>query len=127
MPVKDIPMTTNPENTVSICGKLLEIKSTRAGYFRNRTALFYKVIDAIPLPDIFAMDSGTFGDNRDGDKAMMDWLIAVTDAPDLIVNNYDDIDADTIYKLLSIFKRLNRIDEKEVKQKNAEKERKEAV
>ena len=73
------------------------------------------------------MEAGTFGDDRDGDKALMDWLIAVTDDPDLIINNYDEIDTETIEKLLLIFRRLNRIDEKEARQKNAEKERKEAV
>lgn len=32
-----------------------------------------------PLIDILAMEAGSFGDERDGDKATMDWLIAATD------------------------------------------------
>jgi len=71
-----------------------------------------------------AMDEDTFGDGRDGDKATMDWLIAATDNEKLIVDNYDEIDTGTIEKILSIFKRVNRIDEKEEKLKNMEKERK---
>lgn len=71
------------------------------------------------------MESGSFGDERDGDKATMDWLIAATDNEALILENYDDIDTGTIEKILSIFRRVNKIDEKEAKIKNAEKERKE--
>lgn len=96
-------------------------------YQRNRTALFYKILEIYPLPAILAMEAGTFGDDRDGDKALMDWLIAVTDNPELIMAHYDEIDTEIVEKLLLIFRRLNRIDEKEAKQKNVEKERKEAV
>ena len=73
------------------------------------------------------MDSGSFGDERDGDKATMDWLIAVIDDEQLVVENYDSMDTGMIEKLLSIFKRVNRIDEKEAKLKNMAMERKEAV
>lgn len=77
-----------------------------------------------PLIDILAMEAGSFGDERDGDKATMDWLIAATDNEELILKNYDQIDTGTIEKILSIFRRVNRIDEKESKLKNMEKERK---
>ena len=73
------------------------------------------------------MDSGSFGDERDGDKATMDWLIAVTDDEQLVVENYDSMDKGMIEKMLSIFKRVNRIDEKEAKLKNMAMERKEGV
>ena len=73
------------------------------------------------------MEAGTFGDDRDGDKATMDWLIAATDDEQLIVDNYDEMDTGTIEKILSIFKRVNRIEEKEQKQKNMQKERKGAA
>jgi len=112
------PMTGNPENTVEIGGKLVEIKSTKVRYQRDRTAMFYRMLELYPLVDILGMDSSTFGDGRDGDKALMDWLIAVTDDPDLIVENYDTLDTDTIEKLLAIFRRVNKIDEKEAKLKN---------
>ena len=73
------------------------------------------------------MEAGSFGDDRDGDKATMDWLIAATDNEQLVIENYDSMDTGTIEKILSIFKRVNRIDEKETKLKNMVKERKGAV
>ena len=97
---------------------LIEIKPTKVKYHRNNTAYFYKIIETIPLPDIMALPQGAFGDDRDGDKALMDWLIAVTDNVDLIVENYNDLDTETIETMLSIFKRVNKIDEKEAAQKN---------
>ena len=74
-----------------------------------------------------AMEEGSFGDDRDGDKAVMDWLIAAVDDEELILQNYDEMSTETIEKILSIFRRVNKIDEKEEKLKNLEKERKEAV
>ena len=73
------------------------------------------------------METGTFGDDRDGDKALMDWLIAATDNESLIVEHYDEMDTGIIEAILSIFKRVNRIEEKEQKIKNMEKERKGAA
>ena len=64
-----------------------------------------------------AMDDSSFGDGRDGDKCVFDFLIAVTDNEELIKEHYDEMDTETIEKMLSIFKRLNRIDEKENMQK----------
>lgn len=48
----------------------------------------------------------------------MDWLIAVFDDPQLVVEHYDEMDSDMIEKLLEIFKRLNKIDDKEKARKN---------
>ena len=127
MKTKEMPSVGNPENTVTIGGQLIEIKPTKLKYQRNRTAAFYKLLDFYPLIDILAMETGSFGDDRDGDKATMDWLIAATDNEQLIVEHYDEIDTGVIEKILSIFKRVNRIDEKEEKLKNMEKERKKAV
>lgn len=127
MPPKELPATGNPENTVIIGGQLIEIKPTKLKYQRNRTAAFYKILDMYPLTDILAMSAGTFGDERDGDKAIMDWLIAATDNEQLIVEHYDELDTGIIEKILSIFRRVNRIDEKEQKLKNMEKERKGAA
>lgn len=124
---KEKPQIGSPENTITIGGQQIEIKPTKLKYQRNRTALFYRILELYPLPSVLAMEAGTFGDDRDGDKALMDWLIAVTDDPELITKNYDEIDTETVEKLLLIFRRLNRIDEKEARQKNAEKERKEGV
>lgn len=76
------------------------------------------MLELYPLADILAMEAGAFGDDRDGDKAVMDWLIAVTDDAELITAHYDSLDTGVIEQLLSIFRRVNRIDEKEAKQKN---------
>jgi len=123
---KVLPKVGNPENTVMIGGTLVEIKPTKLKYHRNNVAAFYKIVDMIPLPDILSMDKNAFGDGRDGDKALMDWLIAVVDDESLIVENYNDMDTSTIEKILAIFKRVNKIDEKEEKQKNAESRMKQA-
>lgn len=87
--------------------------------------MFYRMLEMYPLADILAMEAGTFGDDRDGDKAVMDFLIAVTDDPDLITAHYNDLDTGTIEKMLRIFRRVNRIDEKEARQKNMMADRKE--
>lgn len=120
MESKELPKAGNVENMVVIGGKEIEIKPTKVKYHRNNTAYFYRVVDNVPLPDIMSFPVGTFGDDRDGDKALMDWLIAVTDDPDLIIENYDNMDTETIEQMLAIFKRVNKIDEKEAKQKNGQ-------
>ena len=116
---KELPKTGNPENTVTIGETTIEIKPTKLKYHRDNTAYFYRMISTIPLPDIMAMPKGTFGDDRDGDKALYDWLVAATDNEELIRENYNDLDTETIEKILAIFRRINHIDEKEAAQKNA--------
>ena len=118
MQVKELPPIGMPENTVTIGGKLIEIKPMKLKYMRNRTAAFRHILEAYPLTDILAMEN-KFGDGRDGDKALYDWLVAVTDDEDLIRENYDSIDSDTVYKLLAINRRIDKIDELESKLKNA--------
>ena len=117
MAKKTLPVVGNPENTITIGEKLIEIKPTKVKYQRNRTAAFYKIQDIYPLSDIMAMEEGSFGDDRDGDKAVMDWLIAAVDDEELILQNYDEMSTETIEKILSIFRRVNKIDEKEEKLK----------
>ena len=123
-PVRELPPVGCPENSVVIGRKLIEIKPTKLRYQRNRTAAFYRMLEMYPLTDILAMEAGAFGDSRDGDKAVMDWLIAVTDDEQLILENYDSMDTGLIEQLLEIFRRVNRIDEKEQKQKNLQTARK---
>ena len=106
-----------PENSIKIGGKLIEIKPMKLKYVRNRTAAFRHILELYPLSDILAMDN-TFGDGRDGDKALYDWLVAVTDNEELIRENYDEIDTDTVYRLLVIHRRVDKVDELEAKQKN---------
>lgn len=119
METKELPKVGNPENTVIIGGKLIEIKPTKLKYQRNRTAVFYHILEMYPLSDILAMGPKSFGDGLDGDKKLYDWLVAVTDDEDLIREHYDEIDSDTIYRMLEIFRRVNKISEMEEKLKNA--------
>lgn len=121
---KGLPQVGSPENSVIIGDTLVEIKPTKLRYQRNRTAAFYKILEIYPLADVLAMEAGAFGDDRDGDKALMDWLIAVTDDAELVQANYDALDTGTVEQLLAIFRRVNRIDEKEQKQKNLQTARK---
>ena len=115
---KSLPQVGIPENTVIIGGKLVEIKTTKLKYQRNRTAVFYHILELYPLPDILAMDKSAFGDGLDGDKKLYDWLVAVTDDEELIREHYDEIDSGTIYQLLEIFRRINKISDMEEKLKN---------
>ncbi len=115
---KGLPQIGSPENSVRIGDQLIEIKPTKLKYQRNRTAAFYRMLELYPLADILAMEAGAFGDDRDGDKALMDWLIAVTDDEQLILDHYNELDTGMIEQLLQIFRRVNRMDEKEQKQKN---------
>ena len=115
---KGLPPIGSPENSVRIGDQLIEIKPTKLKYQRNRTAAFYRMLELYPLADILAMEAGAFGDDRDGDKALMDWLIAVTDNEQLILDHYNELDTGVIEQLLQIFRRVNRMDEKDQKQKN---------
>ena len=117
--IKELPEVGTPENTVIIGGKLIEIKPTKLKYQRNRTAVFYHILELYPLSDILAMGPKSFGDGLDGDKKLYDWLVAVTDNEELIRENYDDIDSEIIYRMLEIFRRVNKISEMEAKLKNA--------
>jgi hypothetical protein len=116
---REMPQSGTIENTVTIGGKQIEIKPMKLIYQRNRTAVFYHVLDSYPLPDILAMDN-PFQDGRDGDKALFDWLVAATDDEELITEHYNEIDSGTIYKILEIFRRVNKIDEMEERAKNVE-------
>ena len=88
---------------------------------RNGTANFYKLIENVSLVDIMQLQSGAFGeeDDRDGDKAVMDWLIAATDDEEFVTEHYDDFDVEQILRILDIFKRVNKF-VKEDPSKNAQ-------
>ena len=80
--------------------------------------MFYHVLELYPLPDILAMGPNQFGDGRDGDKALLDWLVAATDREELVRKNYNEMDTEQIYRILEIFRRVNKITEREEKLKN---------
>lgn len=116
---KDLPAVGNPENTIVVDGELIEIKPTKLKYQRNRTAVFYHILEMYPLTDILAMGEKSFGDGLDGDKKLYDWLVAVTDNEEFVRKHYDNIGSDVIYRMLEIFRRVNKIAELEAKLKNA--------
>ena len=131
---KALPDIGNAENTVMIGGQIIEIKPTHLRYQRDRTANFYKVLEMYPLVEILSLDEAAFGDGRTGDQALLEWLIAVFDDSvgvgeaaekrreeriEFIKEHYNQIDTETIERIVEIFKRINRITEKEEKLKNA--------
>ena len=103
-----------------IGGTSVEIKPTLLKYMRNRTAEFYRVLDIYPLTDILATGAGILDQTRDGDKCLLDWLIAVTNDAELVRKHYDELSTEDIMKMLEIFKRVNKITEKENALKNRE-------
>ena len=117
---KAIPPVGIVENTVVVANTPIEIKPTKMKYVRNGTANFYKLIENVSLVDIMQLESGAFGegDSRDGDKAVMDWLIAATDNEEFITKHYDDFDVEQILRIVDIFKRVNKFT-KEDESKNA--------
>lgn len=117
---KEMPEEGNPEDIVMIDGMRIRIKPTKIKYQRDKTAAFYRVMSAYPLPDILAMERGILDEKRDGDKCVFDWLCAVFDDPKFVIAHYDAMDTQTIETILKIFKRLNAIDEKEEQAKNRE-------
>lgn len=107
---KPVPAVGVPENTVIVAGTPLEIKPTKLKYIRNGTANLYHLIESYPLSDILMLESGAFGegDSRDGDKAVMDWLIAATDNEGFVTQHYDDFDVEQVLRIVDIFKRVNK-------------------
>ena len=100
---------------IDFAGEKIEIKPTKLKYQRDRTAAFYRILQQMPLVDILALQDGILDPERSSDKMLFDWLIAVTDNPTLVARHYDDVNSDTVERMLAIFLRLNHIDEKERK------------
>lgn len=121
-PIPRPPEVGHIENMVWIGDKRIEIKPTKVRYQRDRTAAFYKALELYPLAQILQTDKGFFDTDRNGDKCVMDWLIAVVDDPKLIMDNYNSMDTELVEKLIEIFRRVNKIDEKEQKLKNMQEE-----
>ena len=123
--IPEMPQTGNPENMVQIGKDWIEIRPTKLLYMRNGSAMFYRVVDTYPTPDIPMFTKGTVDPNRNGDKCLTDWLVAVTDNPDFVAEHINDFDGETIWQMLQIFKRLNHITEKEEALKKAQTQGKE--
>ena len=107
---KEKPIVGIPENTIIVAGKPIEIKPTKLKYIRNGTANLYRLIKNVSIIDILSIPAGSFGedDERDGDKAVMDFLIAALDDEQFVVDHYDDFDAEQLIRIVEIFERINK-------------------
>jgi len=101
------------ENCVMVGSKKVEIKPTKLKYFRNKAASAYGIIKAVPLHELLTYGKGLIDENRDADQLLYDFLVATFDDKELVRDNYDELDADTIERIVKIFGRINHIDEKE--------------
>ena len=107
------PTSDNEENCITIGDRKIEIKPTKLKYFRNKTASVYNILKVVPINEFLSYDKGVFDPNRDADEILFNFLIAVFDDSDFVKDNYDNMTAGDIEKILKIFGRLNGIDDKE--------------
>lgn len=110
---RELPKIEKEENCIKLGNRLVEIKPTKLKYFRNRTASIYSALKIVPLSEFLAYDKGVFDKERDSDQILFDFLCAVFDDGNLVRNHYDDMTSDDIENILTIFGRVNHIDEKE--------------
>jgi glutamate mutase epsilon subunit len=104
-----------------IGGNKIEIKPTKLKYFRNKAASAYGVIKAVPIHELLTYEKGVLDEKRDADQLLYDFLVATFDDPVLVRDNYNEMDADVLEKIIKIFGRLNHIDDKqEALRKNKE-------
>jgi hypothetical protein len=73
----------------------------------------FGIIKAVPLHELLTYDKGVLDPTRDADQLLYDFLVAVFDDSSFVRDHYDDLDADTIDRIVKIFGRINHIDEKE--------------
>ena len=110
---EEMPSDLNEENCVIVEGEKIEIKPTKLKYFRNKAASAYGIIKAVPLHELLTYDKGVLDPKRDADQLLYDFLVAVFDNSAFVRDHYDELDADTIDKIVKIFGRINHVDEKE--------------
>jgi len=110
---EEMPSDYIEDNCVMVGDKKIEIKPTKLKYFRNKAASAYGIIKAVPLHELLTYGKGVIDEKRDADQLLYDFLVAAFDDSDLVKNNYDEFDADTIDRICKIFGRINHIDEKE--------------
>ncbi|MBP5423977.1 MAG: hypothetical protein J6Y78_16210 [Paludibacteraceae bacterium] len=110
---EEMPSDYIKENCVKINDQIIEIKPTKLRYFRNKAASAYGIIKAVPLHELLTYDKGVLDENRDADQLLYDFLVSAFDDSVFVRDHYDDLDADTIDRIVKIFGRINHIDEKE--------------
>jgi len=120
-PKVEMPLDVNEENCVTVNGKLIELKPTKVRYFRNQTASTYNILKTIPLSELLTINKGIIDERRDGDQILYDYLVAAFDDSEFVRDNYDNLDADQVERVIKITGRLNHIEEKiEAQRKNRE-------
>ena len=107
------PSDVIEENCVTIGDKKIELKPTKLKYFRNKAASAYGIIKAVPLHELLTYGKGVIDETRDADQLLYDFLVAAFDDSFFVRSNYDELDADTIDKIVQIFGRINHIEQKE--------------
>ena len=107
------PSDYKEENCVIVGDQKIEIKPTKLKYFRNKGASGYGIIKMIPLHELLTYGKGVLDEERDADQLLYDFLVAVFDDSTFVRDHYDDLDADTIDRIVKIFGRINHVDEKE--------------
>ena len=110
---EEMPSDKLEENCVLVNGQKIELKPTKLKYFRNKAASGYGIIKAVPLHELLTCGKGVLDENRDADQLLYDFLIAAFDNPTFVRDNYEEFDAEVIQRVITIFGRLNHIDEKE--------------
>jgi hypothetical protein len=116
LPKSEFPSDVNPENCVTIGGKVIELKPTKVKYFRNKTASAYGWLKVAPLTEFLTYGKGQLPQidpDRDSDQILYDFLVAALDSSQIVRDNYDEMTADDVERIIKIFGRLNHIDEKE--------------
>jgi len=107
------PSDVIEENCVIIGKKKIELKPTKLKYFRNKAASAYGIIRSVPLHELLTYEKGIIDERRNADQLLYDFLVAAFDDSLFVRENYDELDADIIDKIVKIFGRINHIDEKE--------------
>ena len=109
----EMPSDNNENNCVIVDGQKIEIKPTKLKYFRNKGASGYGIIKAVPLHELLTYGKGVVDKERDADQLLYDFLVAAFDDSTFVRDHYDNMDAETVERVIRIFGRINYIDEKE--------------
>lgn len=117
------PVDYKLENTVTINGIDREIKETRFEYYRIGWTSARGLLENVPIDTLFVIQQGVYDPKRDGLQIIFDFLVAVFDDEQFVRDNFDYMTAADIEKILEIYRRINKIEEKEEAAKNREAKR----
>lgn len=111
----ETPSNLNMENVVTIGGQQIEIKPTKLKYFRNKSTSCYGYLKTVPLNDFLMIPAIKIEADKakEPDQLLFNFLVAVFDSSEFVRDNYDEMTADEVDRIVKIFGRINHIDEKE--------------